>query len=295
MSIAPRLAASLLAAASILAAQHPTACAEPRLEVHAEPESRPPRKGSLTVVSLNLGKETDAARIAGELRRAGLLERTDVLALQEVQRDEPGAGVAERLAERLGMSVAVAGAGNGDSGENADAVALLSRHRLRDARAVPLPRNELGVRTRCRVAIAATVEGMRFVGLHLDTRVNTHRRLAQLDPALAAAEGFDGPVVLAGDFNTNRFYWLGRLIPVPFVEDQADAVFDHLVERGFQSPFAPGGPATNDFLGLQLDWVFLRGVEPSDAGVEPLTFTDHHAVWVRIPEQAGRRRASNRR
>lgn len=253
-----------------------TACAEPALEL-SPARSAARADGELTIVSINLAKQTDDARIAAGLRGRGLLERADVLSLQEVRRESE---VAERLAERLGMSAAVAGTGSGE-GENTDGVALLSRYPLRDPTVIPLPRNDLRIRTRCRVALAATVRGVRVVGLHLDTRVNSESRLEQVEPVLQAAADFDGPAVLAGDFNTNSFWWIDHVIPVPFVKDQAEALFDHVTARGFRSPFSPGGRATNDFLGLQLDWVFLSGLEASDSGVEPLGFSDHHAVWVR--------------
>lgn len=251
-------------------------CAEPALHLSPFDNAVAEVRG-LTIVSVNLGKETDDARIAAELRRSGLLERADVLSLQEVQRE---AQVAERLAYRLEMSAAVAGTGPGGEGENTDGVALLSRYPLRDAAVIPLPRNGLGIRTRCRVAIAATVRGVRVVGLHLDTRVNAQRRIEQVEPILAAAAAFEGPVALAGDFNTNSFWWVKHLIPIPFVADQARPLVEHLADHGFDSPFRLGGAATNDFLGLQLDWVFLRGLGARDSGIEPLGFTDHHAVWV---------------
>ena len=271
-------AAALLLGPPMRGAEEPAGCAEPQLDTQpAERQAKEPGE-ALTLVSVNLAKETDDARIAADLRKAGLLERLDVLSLQEVRRDS---GVAVRLAQRLGMSAAVAGIGSGAGGDQTDGVALLSRYPLRDAEAIPLPRNELGVRTRCRVALAATVAGVRAIGLHLDTRVNAQRRLEQVRPILEAAAGFDGPVALAGDFNTNGFWWIEHLIPVPFVNDQAQALYDRLTAAGYRSPFSPGGQATNDFLGLQLDWVFLRGLEAGNSGVEPLGFTDHHAVWVR--------------
>jgi endonuclease/exonuclease/phosphatase family metal-dependent hydrolase len=261
-------------------------CAEPEVRsapYQPAPASKPP--GELTIVSINLAKETDVGRIAEEIRKDSTLGRADVLSLQEVIREGTNPSVAERLAAKLGMSVAVAGTGDGGNGDNRDSIALLSRFPLTDPQVIQLPRNGLGLRSRCRVALAATIEGLaqpvRVVGLHLDTRVNAESRLLQLEPVLAASADFQGPVVLAGDFNTNGFWWVEHLLPIPFVSDQAQSVFEHLRGAGFSTPFAPGGQATNDFLGLQLDWVFLRGLEAASSGVAPLDFSDHHAVWVR--------------
>jgi endonuclease/exonuclease/phosphatase family metal-dependent hydrolase len=267
-------------------------CAEP--EILERPLPGPATGelvGELTVVSINLAKETDAGRIAAELLEKDILERADVLSLQEVTREEAGPNVAERLALRLGMNAIVAGAGVASSGEKQDAVALLSRRPMRDPVVIELPRYGLGIRSRCRVALAATVSngggGVRVVGLHLDTRVNAESRRLQLAPVVENVAGFKGPVVLAGDFNTNAFWWFQHLVPVPFVGDQPRALYDHLTSLGFQSPFSPGGQPTNDFLWLQLDWVFLRGLEALQWGVEPVGFSDHHAVWVRTRVRHG--------
>ncbi|MEZ5362448.1 MAG: endonuclease/exonuclease/phosphatase family protein [Bryobacterales bacterium] len=265
-------------------------CAEPELI------ERPPagaHSGSadepLTVVSINIAKQTDEAVIAAEIERHEILRRADVLALQEVRREDGKANVALRLAERLNMAVLVGGAGDGMGPDSTDAVALLSRYPLSDPTVIRLPQNSLGIRSRCRVALAATVghptAATRVIGLHLDTRINTESRMAQLEPALADAHRFEGPVVFAGDFNTNKFLWLEHLIPVPFVQDQVGPVVERMAQLGFRTPFEPGGQATNDFLGLQLDWVFLRGLDAAHWGVQPLDFSDHHAVWVRTKEQ----------
>lgn len=264
-------------------------CAEPEL-LRRPPAGAPPtsQSGPLTIVSINLAKETDEARIVAEIERHDFLRQADVLSLQEVVREGPNANVALRLAERLNMAALVGGSGDGSAADGTDAIALLSRYPLADAAVIRLPQNSLGIRSRCRVALAATVKHpfvpTRVIGLHLDTRINSASRMVQLQPALEDAGRYAGPVVFAGDFNTNMFFWLENLIPVPFVEDQVGPVVARMAELGFRTPFKPGGKATNDFLGLQLDWVFLRGLEPDAWGVEPVGFSDHHAVWVRTGE-----------
>lgn len=266
-------------------------CAEPELLQH--PPAGPPsaaQSGPLTIVSINLAKETDEERILAEIEKRDFLRQADVLSLQEVVREDAKANVALRLAERLNMAALVGGSGDGSGADGTDAVALLSRYPLADAAVIRLPQNSLGIRSRCRVALAATVKHpftpTRVIGLHLDTRINSESRMVQLQPALEDAQRYDGPVVFAGDFNTNKFFWLEHLIPVPFVEDQVGPVVARMEELGFRTPFQPGGKATNDFLGLQLDWVFLRGIEPDSWGVEPIEFSDHHAVWVRTGENS---------
>ena len=261
-------------------------CADPEL-LQRPPAGPPPlaASGPLTIVSINLAKVTDEERILAEFEKNEFLQGADVLSLQEVVREDPKANVALRLAERLNMAALVGGSGDGSGADGTDAVALLSRYPLADPTVIRLPQNSLGIRSRCRVAVAATVNHpfvrTRVIGLHLDTRINAASRMVQLQPALEDAKRYEGPVVFAGDFNTNKFFWLQNLIPVPFVEDQVGPVVARMAELGFRTPLQPGGKATNDFLGLQLDWVFLRGLEPAAWGVEPVEFSDHHAVWVR--------------
>jgi endonuclease/exonuclease/phosphatase (EEP) superfamily protein YafD len=261
-------------------------CAAPEFLTRAY--SGPPASrlsDQLTIVSINLAKETDADKIAAELLRQKTLEGADVLSLQEVTREAAGPNVAERLALRLGMTSIVAGSGPPGSGESTDAVALLSRLPMRDPVVIQLPQNGLGVRSRCRMALAATVDdgkqAVRVIGVHLDTRVNAEARRKQLEPALESVTRFKGPVILAGDLNTNSFWWFEHLAPIPFLNDQPQAIYDYMISLGFRSPFTPGKQTTNDFLWLQLDWVFLRGLESAEWGVAPVDFSDHHVVWVK--------------
>ena len=51
---------------------------------------------------------------------------------------------------------------------------------------------------------------------------------------------------------------------------------------GFVTPFDAAGP-THDRLGLRLDWIFLKDLEPDDAArIQPLGFSDHHAIWTGV-------------
>ena len=70
---------------------------------------------------------------------------------------------------------------------------------------------------------------------------------------------FDGPVLIAGDFNTNDMQWVSHVVPVPWPGWQATRVRDLMAQNGFHTPFT-NRRATFDHLGMQLDWIFLRNL-----------------------------------
>jgi hypothetical protein len=48
-----------------------------------------------------------------------------------------------------------------------------------------------------------------------------------------------------------------------------------------ESTWAPSGP-THDYLGLHLDWIYTRDIEILGVAIEPMKFSDHHAVRVTL-------------
>jgi len=83
--------------------------------------------------------------------------------------------------------------------------------------------------------------------------------------------------LVGGDFNSNGFYWLGHVVPVPALRSQAERVWRHMRTRGFTCTLAPS-VGTFDYLGMHLDWIWGRGVRVGSSVVYPLHFSDHHAV-----------------
>jgi len=102
-----------------------------------------------------------------------------------------------------------------------------------------------------------------------------------LDPVLEAIRHVDGPVLLGGDFNTNPMRWIAGFIPVPARHSQARGTVEYLASRGFGAAL-PLGRATHDVPGLQLDWVFTRGLQVVGADVRPMHISDHHALQVSL-------------
>jgi endonuclease/exonuclease/phosphatase family metal-dependent hydrolase len=185
------------------------------------------------------------------------------------------------MAAELKLNVVYAPAAPGvvDAG-----LAVLSRYPLRDVRIVKLCRYDLLWHSRARFALsvtAATPAGdVRISNAHLDTRVNASDRVKQLEDALK--DDAPGAIrIVAGDFNTNNFYWLFHSLPVPVPQIQTTAIRESLAKRGFVSAL-PGSTATFDHLGMQLDWVFSRGLRVRNTAVIPIAFSDHHALWAEL-------------
>jgi len=271
--LAPILAFSLLYVAT---ARRPS--------VAAAIDPLPPDSG-LSVVTLNMAKETDSTRIIRELRDTPPLGRADILLLQEV-----APHVAAEMAGAFGMHL---GQGRGTTpGENE--LAILARPPLTNVQILRLPQYDLGFHTRHRFAIAATAttpEGpVRVYNAHLDTRLNAADRLAQIAPVLDAAATDKAPTLIGGDFNSNNFYWLGHVLPLLSLQPQTVRVWKAMTARGFRSTLSPG-TGTFDYLGMHLDWIWARGVQVGTSTVYPLRFSDHHALCTRVAlsrsEQAG--------
>jgi endonuclease/exonuclease/phosphatase (EEP) superfamily protein YafD len=228
----------------------------------------------LSIVTLNMAKEPSVERITGELRSIAALRYADLFLLQEV-----GKGTAAPVAAALGLKAAEAPE---EAGVRDVELAILSRYPIRDVRLRALGRYGLVFHTRWRYALSATVEtpwgAVRVVDTHLDTRLNLADRLAQLDGALQDAGS--GTTVLGGDFNSNPFYWVAHVAPLLAIPPQAAGVERRLLGRGYASAI-PRAETTFDYLGMHLDWIWLRGLRSIAERVYPLRFSDHHACWTR--------------
>jgi endonuclease/exonuclease/phosphatase family metal-dependent hydrolase len=240
--------------------------------------------GALTVVSLNLALREDVDRIASELAATGIGEAADVLLLQEVARREPGPDVATQLGERLGLDSLYQEAFAVDD-ERSSGLALLSRYPQRDPRVLALRPFNLAFRSRSRIALGAALDTpagpVHVFNVHLDTRLNIKPRLEQLVSVARDVTSLAGPAIVGGDFNTNDNRWLFHTIPLPFFARQGAGLLRFMEGHGFRSAFARGMP-THDALGMQLDWVFLRGLQASTGSIQPVQVSDHHALIVSV-------------
>jgi endonuclease/exonuclease/phosphatase family metal-dependent hydrolase len=234
------------------------------------------------VVTLNMAKETSAERVLREWQSAPTLKDADIFLLQEVKEDAGQPCIAFRLGSTLGMHVAYSPEGPGivDRG-----LAILSRYPLRDVQIRTLKPFDLRFHSRKRFALTATAYTdngpVRLIDVHLDTRLNTADRLAQLEPVMRESPADRGRLIVAGDFNSNPFYWLDHVVPLPAVRSQALGVHEYMTRQGFRTAI-PESTTTSDFLGMHLDWIWVAGMQPAASQVTPLDFSDHHAVWTRV-------------
>jgi endonuclease/exonuclease/phosphatase family metal-dependent hydrolase len=239
---------------------------------------------ALTVVSLNLAMREDADRLASELIAVGAAGVADLVLLQEVVQRERSPSVARQLGERLGFDSMYREAFTLDQRRSVG-LAILSRYPWHDMRVIGLRRFNLRFRSRDRIALVAAVDTpagrVQVYNVHLDSRINLDSRLEQIAAVARDVRSFEDPAIIGGDFNTNNNRWLFHTIPLPFIERQASGLRRFMEDQGFRSAFGAGRP-THDALGMQLDWVFLRGFHPSAASIHPVEVSDHHALVVSL-------------
>lgn len=241
-----------------------------------------PTHESLTVVSLNMAKETRLDRILEGVRRAKFFEAADVWLLQEARPN-----VAE-MAGALGMHYIYASADQFGDG-SVSGLAMLSRYPFERSNRTDLPRFNLRFNTRCRIALSAIIRRpageIRLVNVHLDTRITQQQRLRQVGSVLEEDISSAQRLIVGGDFNTANVRWMWNVFPVPYVQSHTRAVRDMFVDRGFESPL-DGAGTTFRLLGfpLHLDWIFPKHLTSVAAGTENITFSDHKAVWVMLKE-----------
>jgi endonuclease/exonuclease/phosphatase (EEP) superfamily protein YafD len=247
---------------------------------------------TISVLSLNLHGTRDSQAILDALRKAGGFERADLMLFQEVVRPRQGAlGAVDQLAQALGMQLSFApgfALRNGDQ----EGLAVLSRYPILETRALPLRRNYLLWKSRRRIALAVVVQTpagrLQAYNLHLDTRVNLRARLDQLRPIAEEAARYPGPVLVGGDLNTNPFRWGAHTLPLLVAPDQGAGVLNFMNELGYSSAF-PRKTPTSRWLHMQLDWLFLRNLQAGQLAVQPISFSDHRALYaclhaVPVPE-----------
>ena len=234
----------------------------------------------LRVVAFNVHM-VDGAVIARGIDSDPALKTADLIMLEEVHRHGDKCSGACELGEHLGFySVYAPGHVNRDG---TDGVALLSRSPILSAEIIELPRFDTHINSQRKVAIAATVlidgKPVSVYAVHLDNRISVRDRRAQMLPVLQHAEKQTNPVIIAGDFNTSPFQWIGRIIPVP-TGTQDDCLEALVRAHGFDTPVKDSGP-TSRWLAMKLDAIYTRGFDTvrfstSDAD----DISDHFALWA---------------
>jgi endonuclease/exonuclease/phosphatase family metal-dependent hydrolase len=268
-------AASLSAVALIVLVAHPRG-------VPASPAEPAMPSGALSVVSLNMAKEGDCDRILRDLKLAPRLMNADVLLLQEVADADGAPSVAEKLAKHLGYFSAFSPEATGvhDRG-----LALISRYPISGMKVQRLKAFNLRYHSRNRFALSADVQtpsgNIHFWNVHLDTRLNAAERLQQLTPVIEDATNHRGPRLIAGDFNTNDFYWFANILPIPTGKGHGDTIREQMAQRGFRTPFVNGLITFPQFR-RQLDWIYANELQTLGSSIENVPFSDHRALWTAV-------------
>jgi endonuclease/exonuclease/phosphatase family metal-dependent hydrolase len=273
-----RLAAALWLAASGLACASAVNYLDPSGLLYVYPlgasaAGSDPSGAPLRVVSFNIAYAIEIERAIEVLRATEPLRNPDVLALQEM--DAPGT---ERIAKALGMNAVYFPSGVHPKHGRDFGCAVLSPWPLEEPRKLVLPHAARGTRLR-RAAVAAVVvrgeQRIRVYSVHLPSplAVSGGSRKEQLRTLAADAATAEGPVVIAGDFNSHDK-----------VEELAKAGFAWVTrDLGATARLRLLGIG---LAGLSYDHVLAKGLgltaEPDAVGVVPDNrgASDHRPIWA---------------
>ena len=247
-----------------------------------KPAARAPLPRAFRVVTFNLhGVPGDV--VAHALRTDRALRDADLIVLEEVH-GEDGCSVACVVARELGFHAVFAPEFVNENGT--DGVAIVSRAPIESAQVIELPYYNVHINNeRRKAALAATlrVDGrpITVYAVHLTNRLTVAQRRHQIEPVLAHASRQRTPVLIAGDFNTNPFTWIGHVIPI--VTGTQDDRFEALMRaHGFATPVADSGP-TSRYLAMKLDGIYTRGFTTTRfATANGLDISDHLALWADV-------------
>jgi endonuclease/exonuclease/phosphatase family metal-dependent hydrolase len=227
----------------------------------------------LRVVSFNIAYAIEIDRAIGVLRESEPLRGADILALQEM--DAPGT---ERVARALGMNAVYFPSGVHPKHERDFGCAILSPWPLEGPRKILLPHGARVSGLRRSAVSAVVVRGglrIRAYSLHLPSplAISGGSRKEELRVLAADAASAEGPVVIAGDFNSH-----GK------VEELARAGFLWVTkDLGDTARLAVLGIGLG---GLSYDHVLAKGLRPApDPGAMGIVqdnrgASDHKPIWA---------------
>lgn len=204
-----------------------------------------------------------------------------ILGLQEVDRNRKRTGnqnTVKTIAHSLNMHYAWAAPPNPKGKEREEeetGVAILSAFPMSDVTRFVLPVEGPGGRRRA--AIGATVHigelKIRVYSVHAETRINADKKAEQLKvPIKDLNENHEdvNRAIVLGDFNT--------------ILDQVDNTSLLFLNSGFNTPFPTSDTTWKQyFIKLKLDWMWLRGMEAKEYGIDKkITFSDHYPLWINV-------------
>jgi endonuclease/exonuclease/phosphatase family metal-dependent hydrolase len=198
------------------------------------------------------------------------LQDAHIWALQEVRTDTTR-NFTRYMAERLGMHYAHAIAR--PRGGGWEGLAFLSRFPIAEAQRLELPHLDTGERLRIGLFVTILVgnKAIRLCNVHLPIRMDHDKRAEQLRLILDCLDRHQlSAQVILGDFNT--------------ITGGLRRLYHQILEkRGFRTPFEGHAKTYQKyfFLRFKLDWIYLRGLESHNQGIEQkVKASDHRPVWV---------------
>ena len=244
-------------------------------------------KMKLRIVTFNVhfGKNTDL--IVGAFARNEILREADIIFLQETEEHESEKiSRAKKVADALGLHCVYAPARK-IVAKGTHGLAILSKYELSDINIIRLPAYKIGFVVQERIAMTAEARignsSARFANVHLDTRLNSAERIAQLKILIDHLErSREEKMILGGDFNMVPFrFWM--TIPFSF-DNQKQQLHDYLKGEGFSWYCEnPAYTFERGFIHFELDGIYTRNVRPLQCGVErSIRVSDHKPIWLDV-------------
>lgn len=258
---------------------------DPLLETgKAENTGAEPSPEKIKIISYNIRWRggDDLKEIIEQLRSDDRVGGAEIIGLQEVDRNRKrtaNINTVRLMAASLRMHYAWAAPPPPASKKEAEeetGVAILSRYPMSDIRRIVLPHEGPGGRRR--VGLGATIQlgktSVRVYSVHAETRVSGKKRLDQFAAVIEDLESHKSNVeraVIVGDFNT---WQIGA----------GDLTEKFFTEAKFTTPFDDGTDTWRwMFVRKQLDWMWLRGLQPVQHGVaRDIDQSDHWPLWVEV-------------
>jgi endonuclease/exonuclease/phosphatase family metal-dependent hydrolase len=220
----------------------------------------PATAGEFRVVSYNIRWRSgdDLKKLIQLFREDAEIGNATVLALQEVDRNKKRSGKPNE--------------------EEETGVALLSVHPLTKIQRIVLP-NE-GPNHRRRVALGASIQmgnlEVRVYSAHAETRISMKKKLQQMNALLLDLKQHapNTPAVIMGDLNT-------------WQPDAGRKTIKLFTDAGLTTPFGSQKTFLRKIffvpIDLRLDWIWLRGLEPTGFGIDrKITISDHFPLWATL-------------
>jgi endonuclease/exonuclease/phosphatase family metal-dependent hydrolase len=242
------------------------------------------------VASWNIQYGEDIVQAVCEIRDNDDLSGADIILLQEMGPD----GV-RHMAEELGMYYIYGAAAVHPHHKKLFGNAVLSRWPIIDDQVLILPHETMLTGHR-RIAVAADIDlggqTVRAISIHTATVVmEQDKRIDQAKAVRDSLGGFDGPVIIGGDFNTVSGY-------------EVTLLRQTMRRLRLKMVRLPEGPTiANKYKKIPgsvpvLDHFFCKGIEPGSRGVVRETLaSDHYPIWavLSLPQPVDEVEKENRR